>query len=190
MVAVVLVVTTAFLVFVESAPIDYPSTGGSNLTDTVSPPNGVTSSNATGFISGIHVADSPTTVNQSFSSSQPVSQSLSTSHLAVNTSESKEASITSSVANQLTPEHTAEQHDSPPKVKGTQQQTKKLSADKVNEIGFNDKYLASQNRFARHRNVIFDGVVGDVLSFSNYHVLGHQEVIFGRKRKKRNPNSS
>ena len=120
-------------------------TGASNLTVTVTPSNGMTSSNATDFVSGIHVADSSTTTNQSLSSSQHDSQSLSSSNLPANRSESKEASVTSNVAtseslkNQSTPEHVAGQQDSPPKV--AQQQSKKLSADKLNEIGFNDKYL-------------------------------------------------
>ncbi|XP_048584687.1 uncharacterized protein LOC116606012 [Nematostella vectensis] len=48
----------------------------------------------------------------------------------------------------------------------------------VEEYGFSDKYLASQNRFAVRRNVIFDVVGGDSMAFSNYNVLSKQEISF------------
>lgn len=56
---------------------------------------------------------------------------------------------------------------------------------KAKEWGFGDKYLASQNKRARHRNVIFDGIAGDSQSFSNYQVLSQQDVFFPRNGRKR-----
>ncbi|XP_068717007.1 mucin-2-like [Montipora capricornis] len=55
---------------------------------------------------------------------------------------------------------------------------------KPKKWGFGDKYLASQNDRARHRNVIFDGIAGDSMSFSKYQVLGQQEVFFPKKGRK------
>ncbi|KAJ7390971.1 hypothetical protein OS493_020991 [Desmophyllum pertusum] len=56
---------------------------------------------------------------------------------------------------------------------------------KPKEWGFGDKYLASQNKRARHRNVIFDGIAGDSQSYSNYQVLSQQDVFFPRQGRKR-----
>lgn len=56
---------------------------------------------------------------------------------------------------------------------------------KANELGFGDKYLASQNKRARHRNVIFDGIAGDSQSFSNYQVFSQHDVFFPRNGRKR-----
>ncbi|XP_015753022.1 PREDICTED: uncharacterized protein LOC107332789 [Acropora digitifera] len=60
----------------------------------------------------------------------------------------------------------------------------KPTAKKPKKWGFGDKYLASQNERARHRNVIFDGIAGDSMSLSNYQVLSQQEVFFPRKGRK------
>ncbi|XP_031559813.1 uncharacterized protein LOC116295990 [Actinia tenebrosa] len=54
--------------------------------------------------------------------------------------------------------------------------------DGTKKWGFDDKYLASQNKYATRRNVVFDVVAGDAMAFSNYNVLGHQEVTLQRKK--------
>ncbi|XP_020907474.1 uncharacterized protein LOC110245536 [Exaiptasia diaphana] len=48
---------------------------------------------------------------------------------------------------------------------------------KPTQWGFNDKYLASENRYAVKRDALFDGAGGDSMSFSNFQILGNQDVI-------------
>lgn len=41
---------------------------------------------------------------------------------------------------------------------------------------FDPEKLSSDNKYATKRDELFDGVAGDSMSFSNFNVLGYQDV--------------